>query len=428
MRFLGCKVSQADAALIRDALLEAGHREAPPERAEVHVLNTCALTREAERKSRKEAARAGRRPGHRHTFVAGCAVNLNAAQFSVPQLAGADVSDAASLTTIPGSADRAAIEIVARLGGPLPACADDAPAPASTPTPGRTRAFLKVQNGCDSGCAFCIIPTTRGRAESRPLARVLADARRRLFEGHPELVLTGINIGTWRGPDGAGLPELVRAVGRMPGLARLRISSIEPSHVTEALLEAMAGTPTVAPHLHVPLQSGSDRVLAAMRRSHSAADYLRAARRARAALPGLNLTTDAIVGFPGEAEGDLAATAEIAESLAMGKIHVFPYSARPGTPAAQAPLAEAVPPDVIRERGRRLRELSDRLGARHRASRVGGHDEVLIETERLDGTLSGLGRDYCRFTLPAGSGRPGQLVPVAVAGVAGDHLEGRLLP
>jgi threonylcarbamoyladenosine tRNA methylthiotransferase MtaB len=405
VRFLGCKVSQADAALIRDALRDAGHLETTPEAADVHVVNTCALTVEAERKSRREANRGARRG---RTFVSGCAVNLNAAQFGP------------AVTPLTGSADRAAAEIVDLLGGGrATACADDAPR-----APGRTRAFLKVQNGCDSRCAFCIIPTTRGGAESRTLARILAEGRRRIDEGHPELVLTGINIGTFRDPgSGADLADLVRAIGRLEGLARLRISSIEPGDVGERLLAAVAETPVVAPHLHVPLQSGDPAVLRAMRRSYGVGDYLDACRRAQAAVPGLNLTTDAIVGFPGEDEAAFLATARVAEDLQMSKVHVFPYSPRPGTDAAA--MAGRPAPDELRERARRLRDLSDRLGFAHRARRVGSRDGVLVERRHPDGTLGGLGADYTRFVLPAGAGEPGEMVAVAVDGMAGEHLSGR---
>jgi len=247
VRFLGCKVSQADATLIRDALVDAGHIEAPAERAEIHVVNTCALTLEAERKSRQQVNRARRAAAL--TFVTGCAVNLNGRQF------GSDPG----IVVVPRSADRAADEIVARLEPARePGCSDESPA-------GRTRAFLKVQNGCDSRCSFCIIPTTRGAAESRSLEAVLRDARRRLDEGHPELVLTGINIGTYRDPpSGTRLPDLVRRLGALDGLRRLRISSIEPGDVTQDLVEAVAQTPVAGTHLHVPLQSGDAGVLRAM--------------------------------------------------------------------------------------------------------------------------------------------------------------------
>ncbi|HMM48703.1 MAG TPA: MiaB/RimO family radical SAM methylthiotransferase [Miltoncostaeaceae bacterium] len=406
VRFLGCKVSQADASLIRDALIDAGHVETTAEAAEVHVVNTCALTVEAEKKSRRQAHR-GARNGR--VFVSGCAVNLNAAQFAGP-----------NVTTLPGSADRAAAEIVEHLGGGRPlACADDAPRPN-----GRTRAFLKVQNGCDHECAFCIIPTTRGGAESRPAAWILAEARRRIADGHPELVLTGINIGSYHDREsGRDLGGLVRLLGRIEGLRRLRISSIEPGDVSEPLLEAMADTPVVGPHMHIPLQSAAPGVLDAMRRSYTLEQYLAAIERARRILPGLNLTTDAIVGFPAEDEPAFAQTLALCEELAFSKIHVFPYSPRPGTVAADM---EGRPhPDVLRERSARLRGLSDRLGFAHRLARVGSDDVVLVEKRHEDGTLTGFGADYTRVVLPSGAGEPGGMVPVRIAGLAGEHLDGR---
>jgi threonylcarbamoyladenosine tRNA methylthiotransferase MtaB len=406
VRFLGCKVSQADATLIRDALVDAGHVETVPERAEVHVVNTCALTQEAERKSRRQVNRAAREG---RTFVTGCAANLNGEQFAAP-----------GVTAVGRSADRAAAEIVGLLGGAAPACpAGDAPPPA-----GRTRAFLKVQNGCDARCAFCIIPTTRGPAESRPLEAVLRDARRRLAEGHPELVLTGINIGTYRDPaSGTDLADVVRAVGALDGLARLRISSIEPGDVTDRLLSALAETPAAGRHLHVPLQSGDPRVLRDMRRGYGPEEYLDAAARARRLLPGLNLTTDAIVGFPGEDDAAHTATEAVLDAARVTKVHVFPYSPRPGTDAAS--MDDHVPNDVKRERSRRLRDRSDRAAFAHRVARVGSRDRVLVESLTPDGHPTGLGADYTRFVLPTGGGRPGDMVDVEVTAMVGEHLMGQ---
>lgn len=402
VRFLGCKVSQADALLIRDALRDAGHLEVAEDHAEVHVVNTCALTVGAEKKSRKQVSRAARSGT---TFVTGCAANLNASQF------------AGDVTVVSNSADRAASEIVERLGArPEVACADDVERPR-----GRTRAFVKVQNGCDYGCAFCIIPWTRGGAESRPASVVLRDARRRLSEGHPELVLTGINIGTYRDGDDV-IADLVEQISGLEGLKRLRISSIEPGDLTDRLLRTLAQTPVAAPHLHVPLQSGDDGVLANMRRRYTVADYRNGAERAKKWLPDLNLTTDAIVGFPGEDNAALEGTMSVARDLEMSKIHVFPYSPRPGTPAA---TMEGRPdPEELKERAARMRDLSDQLGFAYRHARVGTTDEVLVESELDDGTWSGLGADYSRFVLPAGDRRSGELLSVEVAGVAGNHLSG----
>ena len=405
VRFLGCKVSQADAMLIRDALRDAGHVEAAPDVAAVHVVNTCALTVEAERKSRQQVNRAARAASR--TFVTGCAANLNRDQFTGD-----------GVTLVNGSADRVAQEIVAGLGpaGPL-ACHDDG-RPA-----GRTRAFVKVQNGCDQRCAFCIIPSTRGGAESRAREMILRDARRRIADGHPELVLTGINIGTWRDPAGRGdLADLVREIGRLEGVVRLRISSIEPGDVTPRLVEAMADTPTVADHMHIPLQSGDPAVLADMGRSYTIERYLQAVQWAREGLPRLNLTTDAIVGFPTETDAAFARTVDVAAEVGFGKIHVFPYSPRPGTRATA--LGDLVSPEAKSERSRVLRDLSDRLGFANRRRRIGTHDAVLIEKPLADGTLTGYGSDYTRFVLAEGAGTAGELVPVVAESLVGDHLLG----
>ena len=405
VRFLGCKVSQADATLIRDALVDAGYVETTTQTAQIHVVNTCALTVEAERKSRQQVNRASR--DATRTFVTGCAANLNSAQFDAP-----------NVTVVRRSADRAAVEIVEHLGGQVPplACHDhDRPA-------GRTRAFLKVQNGCDQRCSFCIIPQTRGVAESRPLDAILRDARRRIGEGHPELVLTGINIGTWNDEHGRGLEYLVLRVSELDGLGRLRISSIEPGNVTRDLVQTIAQIPTVARHLHVPLQSADDGVLASMGRSYTVAQYERAIGEARAAIPGLNVTTDVIIGYPTEDERAFAHTYELCERLAFGKIHVFPFSPRPGTVAAD--LGDAVSAADKADRSARLRDLSDRLAFARRLGRVGHEDTVIVERRLGDGTLTGYGSDYSRFVLDPDAGAPGDLVRVRVAAMAGEHLRG----
>ena len=405
VRFLGCKVSQADAMLIRDALRDAGHVESEPDAADVHVVNTCALTLEAERKSRQQVNRAARVAPR--TFVTGCAANLNRDQF-----AGDGV------TVVTGSADRVAIEIVSSLGGARSlACHDDG-RPA-----GRTRAFLKVQNGCDQHCAFCIIPRTRGAAESRSRDAILRDATRRLAEGHPELVLTGINIGTWRDPARRGdLADLIRQVGRLDGLERLRVSSIEPGDVTPRLMEAMADTTTVARHMHIPLQSGDPGVLAAMGRSYTRERYLEAIAWARDALPDLNVTTDVIVGFPTEDAAAFERTMELVDELGFGKVHVFPYSPRPGTRAeALGDLVEAAEKDA---RSRRLRDRSDQLGFARRRARIGTQDRVLVEKVLDDDTATGYGSDYTRFVVPADATAPGRIVDVTATGLAGEYLYG----
>src|SRR6476660_537925 len=273
--FLGCKVSYADAQAVRERLLTDGHAEGE---GDVAVLSTCCVTHEALRKSRHAASRAART--HGRVYVTGCGANLSADAFAGLPENVVVVSRSSEETPAFVAGDVGAIACVqgeARLD--------------------RVRAFVKVQDGCSFSCSFCVIPLVRGASRSRSAAAVLAEVRRRVAQGHREVVLTGINLGCYRDREaGYRLPQLVREVGVTPGLARLRLSSIEVNHLDEDLVAALRETPTACRHLHVPLPSGDDRVLEAMSRRYRPQTYLRRLALAE----GFNLTTDVIVGFPTE--------------------------------------------------------------------------------------------------------------------------------
>jgi threonylcarbamoyladenosine tRNA methylthiotransferase MtaB len=351
-RFLGCKVSFADAQSIRERLLADGHVEVA-DGGEIQVVNTCCVTHEAVSKSRQAAARAAR--SARAVYVTGCASNLEDAFAGAPD----------NVVVARRTGDDAAAFVAGDVGAI--GCVD---APHRLD---RVRAFVRIQDGCSFSCAFCVIPLVRGATRSRRAEAVLAEVRRRVRQGHREVVLTGVNLGCFR--DRAGgytLARLVREAGATPGLERLRLSSIEVNHVTDDLVAALQETPTVSPHLHVPLQSGDDRVLQAMGRRYSAAQFERRLEPLRA----LNLTTDVIVGFPAEDDAAFERTCALVERLGLTKVHVFPYSPRPGTRTADADTVSA---QVKRERGRRLRALSDELSRRRWVSRVGTTDRVLVD-------------------------------------------------
>jgi threonylcarbamoyladenosine tRNA methylthiotransferase MtaB len=267
---------------------------------------------------------------------------------------------------------------------------------------------VKIQDGCSFSCNFCVIPVVRGASRSRSAAAVLGEIRRRVAQGHREVVLTGINLGCFRDRDARStLPGLVREVGAVPGLDRVRLSSIEVNHVTDDLLAAMRETPAVARHLHVPLQSGDDGVLRAMRRRYSVATY----RRRLEPLADFNLTTDVIVGFPGEDEPAFRRTLDVVAATAITKVHVFPYSPRPGTATA---AADTVPPAVKRERSARLRAVSrDACLARWR-TKLGRRDTVLV-----DRPGRGYGDDYSPWLVDA---PVGELVAVRGAGVTEEGI------
>jgi threonylcarbamoyladenosine tRNA methylthiotransferase MtaB len=366
--FLGCKVSHVDVQAVRDALLRDGHTEGA--NADLAVISTCCVTNEAVAKSRKAAARAARR--HRRVYVTGCAASLAGTAFAGLPENVVVVARRAEETPAFVAGDVGAIGCVqadARLD--------------------RVRAFVKIQDGCSFSCNFCVIPLVRGASRSRSAHAVLAEVRRRVEQGHREVVLTGINLGCFRDrAAGYDLPRLVREAGATPGLARLRLSSIEINHVNEALIRALRETATAGRHLHVPLQSGDDGVLRAMGRRYCVETYL---RRLAPVAGDFNLTTDVIVGFPAEGDAAFEQTLRTVERAGVTKVHVFPYSPRPGTVTAGD---DPVPPHVKKQRGARLRQLSHELCvARWRAK----SDDVVL----VDRPGRGYGDDYTPWLVDA---------------------------
>jgi threonylcarbamoyladenosine tRNA methylthiotransferase MtaB len=387
VRFLGCKVSFADAQLAREQLLADGHEEREG-LAEIAVVNTCCVTHEAVSKSRQAASRAART--HGRVYLTGCAAKLEGAFEGLPE----------NVHVVSRTGEDAAAAVAGDVGAV--ACVQ------SESRLERTRAFVKIQDGCSFSCAFCVIPLVRGGTRSRRAQAILAEVRRRAAQGHREIVLTGVNLGCFRDREARyALPRLVREAGSVPGVERLRLSSIEVNHLTAALVEALEETESVSAHLHVPLHSGDDRMLSAMRRRYRADQYLARVE----ALAGFNVTTDVIVGFPGEDDIAFERTLDVVQAAGITKVHVFPYSPRPGTVTA---AADTVPPEAKRERGARLRALSDELCRRRWESRVGTTDRVLV-----DRPGRGYGDDYTPWLLDA---PVGELVPARAVGLTEEGI------
>ena len=386
--FLGCKVSHTDAQEIRERLTLDGHTESPE--ADVTVINTCCVTHEAVRKSRQAARRAARRVGQ--VYVTGCAARLPGAFAGLPE----------NVTIVALPSERTAAFVAGDVGAIGCVRADVGL--------DRVRAFVRVQDGCSFSCNFCVIPQVRGASRSRSAEAVLDEIRRRVDQGHREVVLTGINLGCYR-DSGAGfdLARLVRSAGSTPGLARLRLSSLEVNHLSSGLVAAMRDTPTVSPHLHVPLQSGDDRVLRSMGRRYSVKTYLERVARA----DGFNLTTDVIVGFPGEDERAFERTLAAVEAAGITKVHAFPYSPRPGTVTAGE---DTVPPHVKKERSARLRRFSDEACHRRWLGKVGEADVVLV-----DRPGKGYGDDYSPWLVDA---PVGALVRARASAVTEEGIRG----
>ncbi len=398
--------------IARGRLLEAGLREAPEAEADLHVINTCCITAEAEAKSRQSVRRSLR--SAREVYVSGCAANLDAGQFAAID---------AAVRPFTGTADEVASDMagVAGLG-----CVDlEHDVLARRPEQAaRTRGFVKVQDGCDCHCAYCIIPTVRGSARSRPAGAVLDEVRRRVRQGQPEMVMTGISVGDYVDPErGLELGELMMEVARIDGVERVRLSSVEVIHVKDSLLEALAREPKVCPHLHVPMQSGDDGVLRAMGRHYTAQEYLDQIAALRAAVPGVNVTADVIVGFPAEDRRAFERTLEAVAEASISRVHVFPYSPRPGTAAAA--LGDRVAPEEKKCRARELRGRSEVSSRHHRTAKLGRLERVLVD--KVAGSqCSGYTADYTRCYLPAGAGARGEIVEVACEELQADGISARV--
>ena len=363
----GCRVNQADTLGIERQLRAAGGQVAPPEDAEVVVVNTCSVTATADQGARQVIRRIARtNPGARIVATGCYATRAGADLTALPGVVAVLPNDDKDriVDRLSGVLDRTTAE---RFAGGDGACGDVAPPGAA----GRTSYTLRVQTGCDETCAYCIIPSTRGRGRSLPLSRVLAEVDRAAAAGFLEVAVTGVHVGSY-GRDlepGCTLLDLLRALDRHPSSILFRISSLEPMDCTPPIVDLVAGSPRFAPHFHLPLQHASDRVLRAMRRPYTVDYYRRLVTSIRERLPHAGIGSDMIVGFPGESAADVDATISFLAKSPLTYLHVFPYSDRPGTDATRLP--DKVPGSEIRERGRAVRAVGATLAARFRASQVG---------------------------------------------------------
>ena len=362
---LGCKLNQAETQALARELEAAGctiiDRPAP---ADAYLINTCTITHVADRKARHLIRMAKRLSPQAPVVVTGCYAERAGERLRIE--AGADI--------VLGNARKAqaADAVLAALGA--------APERRRVPTaaPGRTRAFLKIQEGCDDVCAFCIVPRVRGRERAIPIPAIVREAQAREAAGALEVVLTGTQPGAYGRDrqDGTTAAALLEALLTQTTLPRIRYSSIQPQDITPAFLAHWQDS-RMCRHFHLALQSGSDAVLQRMRRRYRVTEFLRALATIRAAVPGAAITTDVIAGFPGEREQDFAESVRLCEEAAFADLHVFPYSARPGTTAALVP--DDVPPAAKAERVRTLLAVAEASTKRYRGALVGSVQSVLIE-------------------------------------------------
>ncbi|MEA2517813.1 MAG: threonylcarbamoyladenosine tRNA methylthiotransferase MtaB [Actinomycetota bacterium] len=418
---LGCRLNQAESDSMAEVLAESGldpvAQGADPD---VVVVNTCTVTREATKASRMALRRAVRNHPEAKVVAIGCYAVSNP-----DEIAAIDGVDLVLGNTEKESFAEALGAHVAT--SPLMQVGFRKPPGAHSVQPMRVRANLKAQTGCDEWCTFCIIPKTRGPLRSMDEDALIAEATQRVTAGAKELVLTGVHLGKYRFDRDGDERDLIRLFQRLldiPGVLRLRLSSILSAHLTEEVIDYLASEPRVCRYLHVPLQAGHDDVLSAMHRPYRIADYIERVERAKAKLPGLALATDIIVGFPGETEEHFQATLDVVRRVGFSKLHVFRYSAREDTAAAS--MADAVSPEVKKDRSKRLIDLGNEIRARFLNDHLGRPLDVLVEDERdVDGVsiCSGQTDDYVRVWFEA-CGLLGRVVRVKGHEVRSDGIRG----
>ncbi len=428
---LGCKVNQADTASMESIFRAAGYEVVPfTEQADVYLINTCVVTNEGQRKSRQIINRAVRKQPLSLTVVTGC----------YPQTARDEVKAIEGVDVIIGNQERGRIvELVEQalthkqeqiLDNVQQMTVDTKFEELGVGTEtDKTRAFLKIQEGCNQYCTYCIIPFARGPLRSRSLASIKEEIAKLVAAGYKEVVLIGIHLGCY-GKELAKegikltLADAVEAALSVPGIERLRLGSLESVEVEHRLLELMQKDSRLQRHLHLPLQSGCDKILQAMHRPYNTAKFRSLLAEIRAALPDVAITTDVIVGFPGETEEDFLTTMTFAKECGFAKMHIFPYSMRKGTPAA---AMEQIPNSVKEERAKRLGVVDRELQLKALEAVVGSEAEVLFEQPVDDKHIEGLCGPYMRVVVLGSKELAGEIRRVKLTGIVDDWLTGELI-
>jgi threonylcarbamoyladenosine tRNA methylthiotransferase MtaB len=417
---LGCKVNQYDTQLMRESLLAAGFKEtqAKDASADVYVVNTCTVTHKADRDSLYSIHRSLRRNPKARLVVTGCLAEL----------------DKQLLKQQPGSAlivsNRDKAKVVSLMRKRFPGLFRRGPARSGglnkgiTFFQGHTRAFLKVQDGCNNRCSYCKVPLVRGVSRSQPVSLVRKQAEALARNGFKEVVLTGICLGSY-GKDlarKADLVDLINAIEDIPGLARIRLSSIEAGDVSARLIRKIASSGKLCNHLHIPIQSGDARILKKMNRRYSPEDYLKLIRRIKASIPDIAITTDVLVGFPGEKEENFQNTLDLIKDILPLRLHVFAYSPREHTRACDMPQAAAA--EVVKERCLRLKAAGQKCGQAYQRHFLSRRMDVLVEDRPAEGNSlwEGHTSNYIKVLFKSPLDLKNRLIPVKLTGNSADTM------
>lgn len=427
---LGCKVNQADTASMENLFLRSGHQLVSFDgEADVYIINTCVVTNTGQRKSRQTIHRAIRKNPNALIVVTGC----------YPQTAAEEVKSIAGVDMIIGNQDRAQIvqlveeRLAHRQTDTLDAvhkltASTAFEEMAAGDITDKTRAFLKIQEGCNQFCTYCIIPYARGPLRSRSLESIRTETQRLISAGFKEIVLIGIHLGCYgkENPDGPTLYDAVKTVLDVPGVQRLRLGSLESVEVEPRLLTLMQEDARFCRHLHLPLQSGCDKTLQAMHRPYTTAKFKTLLADIKTRVPDIAITTDVIAGFPGETEADFETTCKFAESCGFSKMHIFPFSARKGTPAEK--FAGAVTEAVKKERADILGRIDETMHKTFLQAMVGQKTEVLFEQPAGEDYFEGLTGNYQRvFVKSGGRNLGGEILPVKITAFDGEKLLGEII-
>jgi len=411
---LGCKLNFAETSYISTLFPEERYTKvSPDQQADIYVINTCTVTSEADRKCRQAIRKFINRSPSSIIAVIGCYSQLRAKE--IANIPGVDIvlgtKDKFNLVSLLDRTNSKAKTAITEAGN-IEKEKEFIP---SWSSGDRTRTFIKVQDGCDYRCAYCTVPLARGRSRNAPISSIIEEIKNISSGGVPEIVITGVNIGDFGKSTGESFTELLRQIENLEEIKRIRLSSIEPDLLKDEIIEMVAKSSKIMPHFHIPLQSGSDKILRLMRRRYTATLFISLVEKIRRAIPLAGIGADIITGFPGETEEDFNETFSLIDSLPVSYLHVFPYSERPGTPARE--FKDKVKPEVRNERRKKLTELSKKKNMEFKLMNINSIHEVLFENRVKNRMISGFTGNYLRVEHPFEKGLQGTIQKVLITGI-----------